>query len=76
MNVSGNDARTQGGGITVAGGATLTMTNSTVSNNKASPHSNQTGSSSGGQGGGIFNDGTVTITNSTISGNQARQSTG
>jgi hypothetical protein len=58
--ISGGD----GGGIFNRGG-TLTITNSSVSQNQA-------GTSEpipGGSGGGIFNNGTLTITNSTINSN-------
>ena len=58
---------TSGGGIANEGGATLTITNSTISNN----------SISGSYGGGISNGGTLTITNSTISNNsQSGNATG
>ncbi|MBL8063021.1 MAG: CSLREA domain-containing protein [Anaerolineales bacterium] len=54
--VSGNPG---GGGIYNASGATLTITNSTLSYN----------TNSSGPGGGIRNDGTLTVMNSTFSGN-------
>jgi hypothetical protein len=53
-----------GGGIYNAG--TLTVTNSTISNNSASVTDNFNFDSFGG---GIYNAGTLTVTNSTISGN-------
>jgi len=56
-----------GGGIFNNG--TLTITNSTLSNNSAS------GSHSHNLGGGIYNIGTLTITNSTLSNNSASGST-
>jgi hypothetical protein len=60
-----------GGGIVNEGG-TLTITNSSVTNN----HAGVSDPFALGNGGGIINDGTVTITNSTISNNQAYQSGG
>src|SRR6185369_4841394 len=55
-----------GGGILNMMEATLNLKNVTVSGNRTGPG----GHSSGGSGGGIFNEGTLTIVNSTISGNQ------
>jgi hypothetical protein len=56
--VSGNYARPYGGGIYNVG--TLTLTNSTISNNSA------------GFGGGIYNESTLTLDNTTVSGNSQR----
>ena len=63
--VRGNRA-SQGGGITIGGGApflegTMTVRRSTVSGNRAP----------GGQGGGIQNTGTLTLENTTVSGNKS-----
>ena len=64
--VRDNRADLQGGGILNEGSASLKVTDSTISDNKAR------------QGGGIYNSGSatgggsVTLTNSTISGNEAR----
>jgi len=55
-----------GGGILNMPEATLNLRNVAVSGNKTGAG----GHSSGGSGGGIFNEGTMTIINSTISGNQ------
>ena len=55
-----------GGGIDNEGGATLTITNSTLSGNTAGSVGNPAV-----EGGGIFNRGTLTIVNSTVSGNSA-----
>jgi len=62
----------KGGGVGIAGaginnpiGATLTITNSTISENEA-----------GSNGGGIRNDGTLTMTNSTFSNNSAISGSG
>ncbi|HEX8197926.1 MAG TPA: carboxypeptidase-like regulatory domain-containing protein [Pyrinomonadaceae bacterium] len=61
--VSGNTSMNNGGGINNGGeAALLTITNSTISDNKAL-------GSNGGIGGGIINSGTLTLTNSTVSGN-------
>jgi hypothetical protein len=58
----------RGGGI-YSDGATLTITNSTISGNSVSTGGDTSGDS---RGGGIYsNGGTLTITNSTISGNTA-----
>ena len=56
--VSGNSAGSFAGGIQAFGG-TLTLTDSTVSNNVSN------------EGGGIYNNATVMLTNSTVSGNSA-----
>jgi hypothetical protein len=50
----------EGGGVRVAAGAALTMTDGTVSGNTGATH-----------GGGLLNLGTATLTNSTVSGNTA-----
>ena len=55
-----------GGGIDNEVGATLTITNSTLSSNTAGSVNNPAV-----EGGGIFNSGTLTIVNSTVSGNSA-----
>jgi hypothetical protein len=55
-----------GGGILNLMEATLNLRNVTVSGNKTGAG----GHSSGGSGGGIFNEGTLTVVNSTVSGNQ------
>jgi hypothetical protein len=55
---------TIGGGIDNEGGATLTITNSTLSGNTAGSVNNPSVA-----GGGIFSSGTLTIVNSTVSGN-------
>ena len=66
--ISDNTADTQGGGIyNATQGATLTLTNSTVSGNIAR---------FGGEAGGIFNEGTLTLTITTISGNEANDGGG
>jgi hypothetical protein len=56
--VSGNESRDLGGGIRNFGG-TMTIIDSTISNNQAQ------------DGGGIENDGTLTVTGSTLSANSA-----
>lgn len=62
--ITGNKTDFGGGGVAFLSG-TLTVTNSTISNNEANV------------GGGIsFGNGTLTITNSTISGNDAATSSG
>ena len=60
VSENGDFSGNGGGGIHNDGGL-VTLTNSSVSGNKAQ------------KGGGIFNTGTLTITNSTISGNDERQ---
>src|SRR6185369_3013393 len=55
-----------GGGILNMMEATLNLRNVTVSGNRTGAG----GHSSGGSGGGVFNEGTLNIFNSTISGNQ------
>ena len=62
VTVSNGYGDPSGGGIYNRG--TLTVTNCTISANKA-------GSSSNVSGGGIYNDGTLTVTNCTISANKA-----
>jgi hypothetical protein len=57
---------TTGGGIDNESGATLTITNSTLSGNTAGSVDNPAVA-----GGGIFNSGTLTIVNSTVSANTA-----
>src|SRR4029077_11646885 len=57
---------TTGGGIDNESGATLTISNSTLSTNTAGSVGN-----SAVEGGGIFNIGTLTIVNSTVSANTA-----
>ena len=57
-----------GGGIYNSG--TLTISNSTISNNVTGDGGDgATGGGNGGNGGGIYNSGTLTISNSTISNN-------
>jgi len=58
-NGNASGASGDGGGIEVNKGSTLTVTNSTLSDNSATA----------GFGGGIENAGTLTVTNSTFSGN-------
>jgi hypothetical protein len=55
-----------GGGIDNEGGATLTITNSTLNGNAAGSVGNPAV-----EGGGIFNSGTLTIANTTVSANTA-----
>ena len=62
---NGHDDNT-GGGIDNEGGATLTITHSTLSGNTAGSVGNPAV-----QGGGILNSGTLTIVTSTVSGNTA-----
>jgi CSLREA domain-containing protein len=59
--ISNNSAEGAGGGV--SSGATLTLTNSTVSGNSVS--------AAFGFGGGIYSGATLTLTNSTVSGNSA-----
>jgi hypothetical protein len=61
-NVTGNNAGQNGGGIANKGGATLTLTHSDVTDNKAGQEQH---------GGGIFNQtgNTVTLNQSTVDGN-------
>jgi hypothetical protein len=59
--ISGNAAFAGGGGIRNDGGGTLTVINSTITENSAAFVF----------GGGISNDGNLTVTNSTMSGNSA-----
>ena len=61
------DPGVDGGGINNSG--TLTVIDSTIENNAATPGSQY--SYSGGEGGGIYNGGTLTVTNSTIDNNSA-----
>jgi len=61
IKISNGFHSTWGGGIYILEGSTVTLSNSTVSGNKAD------------WGGGIFNRGTVTLTNSTVSGNEASE---
>lgn len=65
-NGGGGIANGRGGGIYVGWPATLTLTNSTVSNNSAPQ----------GSGGGIFNADTVVLIGATISGNTAAEGSG
>jgi LPXTG-site transpeptidase (sortase) family protein len=79
-----------GGGVAVDSGATLTVTNSTISNNIAGTvgggianygtltvtNSTFSGNSTPFDGGGILNAGTLTVTNSTFSGNTAAEGGG
>src|SRR5439155_7479716 len=62
---------TTGGGIDNESGATLTITNSTLSGNTAGSVGNPAA-----EGDGIFNSGTLTIVNSTVSGNTAIKGAG
>ena len=64
--VSGNSVNQDGGGIHNDKTGTLTLMNSTVSDNRVSGASNYAGN-----GGGILNDGILTLINSTVSGNSA-----
>jgi CSLREA domain-containing protein len=66
--IIGNTAAMFGGGIVATGGATTTITRSTVSGNTAN--------SAIGTGGGIEHDGTLTVTDSTISGNSVPDGAG
>jgi Domain of unknown function DUF11/Carboxypeptidase regulatory-like domain len=59
-----------GGGILNNTGATLNLSDVTVSGNQTAAGSNASTGGIGGNGGGVFNNGTLTLTNSTISGNQ------
>ena len=63
--ISDNQGYVQGGGIRQTGNSTLTITNSTISNNQVTT----TRDNPFFGGGGIFSWGSVTLTNSTISGN-------
>jgi uncharacterized repeat protein (TIGR01451 family) len=70
LTIANGKANT-GGGILNAG--TLTITNSTISNNQTIDGADATGASNGGNagnGGGIYNTGTLTLINSTVGGNQ------
>ncbi len=69
LKVTGGTSNIGGGGIYNSG--TLTITNSTVSNN-----SDTTAANSGGDGGGIYNGGSLTLSNSTVSNNSASQQGG
>jgi predicted outer membrane repeat protein len=64
IEVTGNVAEIQGGGIFNLAGGTLTMTGTMVSGNVAR------------HGGGIFNDATITVGSSTLTGNNARYGKG
>ena len=67
--INGNTAGTSapaGGGIFNNPGSTLTVINSTISGNQAT----------GGDGGGILNQGTATFVNATINGNSANTASG
>jgi hypothetical protein len=57
--VVGGSSENEAGGIDIAQGATMTLTNSTVAGSRAN------------QGGGIANDGTLTMTNCTVQDNVA-----
>ena len=70
-NTSGNG---NGGGIYNGFQRTLTITNSTISNNTAAPGFPDTHNLAGG--GGILNSGRLTITNRTVSSNTANVGTG
>jgi hypothetical protein len=66
-----NGLASVGGGILNAG--TLTITNSTINNNKTINGTDAAGAANGGNsgnGGGIYNTGTLTLINSTAGGNQ------
>lgn len=63
-----NTAQLAGGGIYHSDTGTLTVSNSTLSNNKV------TGNTS--DGGGIYSSGPLTVTNSTLSGNESNDSGG
>jgi CSLREA domain-containing protein len=68
--VSGNVATTaQGGGIGIASGVTATLTNSTVSGNRAETIRS-------GLGGGIISQGTLTLDNVTVANNRANSGGG
>lgn len=62
--IDGNTAGYEGGGLWVNNGASLTLTESTASNNQAAPATH-------GTGGGLYARGDATITRSTFSTNQA-----
>jgi len=64
--VSGNSVHDGGQGAGIYNGGTLTVINSTLSDNN----------DFFGTGGGIFNDGTATVTGSTLSGNSAIEDNG
>ena len=66
-----NGRATTGGGILNAG--TLTINDSTISNNRTTDGADATGATNGGDGGnggGIYNTGTLTLINSTVGGNR------
>jgi CSLREA domain-containing protein len=65
QNLTIANGRSGGNGGGIENNGTLTVTNTTFSNNFAGPGSGVAG------GGGIWNGGTVTVTNSTFSGNNA-----
>ncbi|MDO8432340.1 MAG: choice-of-anchor Q domain-containing protein [Candidatus Binatus sp.] len=65
LTVAHGFSASNGGGISNSG--TLSVSNSTLSNNSISPNLS---------GGGIFSTGTLTVTNSTFSGNTATNSVG
>lgn len=74
VNVSGNTAQKNGGGISAppesGTAATVTLTNSTVSGNKVS------GGVLEGLGGGIYVLGDLALTNTTVAGNSAESAAG
>jgi len=59
FGITGGSSENEAGGIDIAQGATMTLTNSTVSGGRAN------------RGGGIANAGTLTMTNSTVRDNRA-----
>ncbi len=67
VNGSSGEDGGNGGGIYNSG--TLTISNSTISNNVTGNGGSSAGNGDGGSGGGIYNSGTLTISNSTISNN-------
>jgi uncharacterized repeat protein (TIGR01451 family) len=67
VTVRDSSAQDSGGGVAAFGA--LTVTNSTISGNRASPLSNP--SASEGRGGGIYSEATLKVIDSTISGNMA-----
>jgi hypothetical protein len=63
--------RANGGGINNRAGATLNVTDSTLSGNEARGGKSTRGATLPGSGGGIFNAGTLTLVNSTVNNNAA-----
>ena len=63
---NGNVPSGDGGGVAVAGGATLTLTNDVLSGNSAL----------NGNGGGVVSNGTLTLTDCTLTGNRTQEGGG